>query len=175
MCTSALFTKWTYTCLTITLDVYEAFVNLEESFQEGQFYAQITQNLLLYLQMFYEWGPWCVKSHQRSADSIAEEITLVKRFKLPLAIISAQKTVWQGLSGRSFQASHYQVQCKALTSTPSNTFGLNWNRDCEPGLLIQHQCLTSQRSSTEWIGKHSHRNTPKKGPTISAMRRITEL
>ena len=26
---------------------------------------------------------------------------------------------------------------RALTSTPSNTFGMNWNADCEPGLIAQ--------------------------------------
>jgi hypothetical protein len=30
---------------------------------------------------------------------------------------------------------------RALTSTSSNTFGMNWNADCEPGLIAQHQCL----------------------------------
>ncbi len=44
----------TYACLTIESEVYEAFVNPEESFREGPFYAQITQNLLLYLRMFHE-------------------------------------------------------------------------------------------------------------------------
>ena len=30
---------------------------------------------------------------------------------------------------------------RALTSTPFNTFGLNWNADCEPGLIAQnHSC-----------------------------------
>ena len=33
---------------------------------------------------------------------------------------------------------------RALTSTPSNTFGMNWNADCEPDLIAQHQCLTSR-------------------------------
>ncbi len=37
--------------------IYKAFVNLEESFQEGQFYTHITQNLLLYLQMLNERSP----------------------------------------------------------------------------------------------------------------------
>ena len=32
---------------------------------------------------------------------------------------------------------------RALTSTPSNTFGMNWNADCEPSLIVQHQCLIS--------------------------------
>ena len=32
---------------------------------------------------------------------------------------------------------------RALTSFASNTFGMNWNADCEPGLIAQHQCLTS--------------------------------
>lgn len=33
---------------------------------------------------------------------------------------------------------------RVLTSTSSNTFGMNWNGDQEPGLFVQHQCLTSQ-------------------------------
>ena len=32
---------------------------------------------------------------------------------------------------------------RALTSTPSNTFGMNWNADCEPDLIAQHQSLNS--------------------------------
>ncbi len=39
------------------IGVYEAFVNPEEGFREGPFYTQITQNVLLYLRMFHEWGP----------------------------------------------------------------------------------------------------------------------
>ena len=27
---------------------------------------------------------------------------------------------------------------RALSSTPSNTFGMNWNADCEPDLIAQH-------------------------------------
>ncbi len=38
-----------HTRLTIKSDVYEAFVNLEESFREGLFYGQIALNLLTYL------------------------------------------------------------------------------------------------------------------------------
>lgn len=38
-------------------DVYEAFVNPEESFQKGLLYVQITQNLLTYLRKIHEWGP----------------------------------------------------------------------------------------------------------------------
>ncbi len=41
--------SFTYTCLTIKSDVYEALVNLEESFREGLFYGQIALNLLTYL------------------------------------------------------------------------------------------------------------------------------
>ncbi len=26
---------------------------------------------------------------------------------------------------------------------PANTFGMNWNADCEPGLISQYQCWTS--------------------------------
>ena len=32
---------------------------------------------------------------------------------------------------------------QSLISTPSNTFGMNWNVDCEPCLIAQHQCPTS--------------------------------
>ena len=32
---------------------------------------------------------------------------------------------------------------RALTSTPSYTFGMNWNADSEPGLIAHHQCPTS--------------------------------
>ena len=32
---------------------------------------------------------------------------------------------------------------RVLTSTPSNTFGMNLNADCKPGLIAQHQCPTS--------------------------------
>ena len=39
---------------------------------------------------------------------------------------------------------------RALTSTPSNTFGMNWNTNLEPGLIAQHQCLTSLMLVTEW-------------------------
>ncbi len=60
---SPLFTNdWnslTYT-FNYQIDIYEAFVNPEESFREGLFYAQITQNLFLYLRMFHEWGPMCL-------------------------------------------------------------------------------------------------------------------
>ena len=32
---------------------------------------------------------------------------------------------------------------RALTSTPSNTFRMNWSTRCEPGLITHHQCGTS--------------------------------
>ena len=38
----------------------------------------------------------------------------------------------------------------ALTSTPSITFGMNWNTDCEPGLIAQHQYPTSLMLLAEW-------------------------
>uniref|UniRef100_A0A4W5MN69 Diacylglycerol kinase n=1 Tax=Hucho hucho TaxID=62062 RepID=A0A4W5MN69_9TELE len=43
------------------------------------------------------------------------------------------RSVWKNLPGLH----------RALTSTTSNTFGMNWNADCEPGLIAQYQCLTS--------------------------------
>ena len=39
---------------------------------------------------------------------------------------------------------------RALTSTPSSTFGMNWNADCKPGLIDQHQCPTSLMLVIEW-------------------------
>uniref|UniRef100_A0AAZ3RCV3 Tc1-like transposase DDE domain-containing protein n=1 Tax=Oncorhynchus tshawytscha TaxID=74940 RepID=A0AAZ3RCV3_ONCTS len=41
--------------------------------------------------------------------------------------------VWKNLTGLH----------RALTSTPSNTFWMNWCTDYEPGLIGQHQCPTS--------------------------------
>ena len=35
------------------------------------------------------------------------------------------RLVWKNLTGLH----------RGLTSTPSNTFGMNWNTDCEPGLI----------------------------------------
>ena len=43
------------------------------------------------------------------------------------------RLVWKNLTGLH----------RALTSTTSNTFRMNCNADCEPGLITQHQCLTS--------------------------------
>ena len=43
------------------------------------------------------------------------------------------RLVWKNLTGLQ----------RALTSTPLNTFRMNWNGDCEPGLIVQHQCPTS--------------------------------
>jgi hypothetical protein len=34
-----------------------------------------------------------------------------------------------------------ELDCPA--QSPSNTFGMNWNADCEPGLIAQHQCPNS--------------------------------
>ena len=39
------------------------------------------------------------------------------------------RSVWKNLTGLH----------GALTSTPSNTFGMNWNADCEPDIIAQHQ------------------------------------
>ena len=58
---------------------------------------------------------------------------------------------------------------RALTSTPLNTFGMNWNVDCKPGLLTQYQCLTSRilfrlnahkfrLTHTKSCGKPSHKS-----------------
>ena len=64
------------------------------------------------------------------------------------------RSMWKNLTGLH----------RALTSTPSNTFGspihrhkcvksnggMNWNGDCEPGLIVQHQCTTSLMLVAEW-------------------------
>uniref|UniRef100_A0AAZ3PLM5 Uncharacterized protein n=1 Tax=Oncorhynchus tshawytscha TaxID=74940 RepID=A0AAZ3PLM5_ONCTS len=44
------------------------------------------------------------------------------------------RLVWKNLTGLH----------RALTTTLSNTFVMNWNSDCEPGLIAQHQCPTSR-------------------------------
>jgi hypothetical protein len=43
------------------------------------------------------------------------------------------RSVWRNLTGLH----------RALTSTPSKTFAMNWNSDCEPGLIAEHQWLIS--------------------------------
>jgi hypothetical protein len=43
------------------------------------------------------------------------------------------RSVWKNLTGLH----------RALTSTPSNTFKMNWNANCEPGLIAHLQCPTS--------------------------------
>ena len=44
------------------------------------------------------------------------------------------RSVWKNLTGLH----------RALISTQSNIFGMNWNADCDPGLIAQHQCLTAK-------------------------------
>ena len=39
------------------------------------------------------------------------------------------RSVWKNFTGLH----------RALTSIPFNTFGMNWNANCEPGLIAQHQ------------------------------------
>jgi len=49
---------------------------------------------------------------------------------------------------------------RALTYSPMKSFGMNWNEDCEPDLLAQHQYLTTEMLC--WTnGQNSHRNTLK--------------
>ena len=43
------------------------------------------------------------------------------------------RSVWKNLTGLH----------RALTSTPSNAFGMNSNGDCESGLITQHKYPTS--------------------------------
>jgi hypothetical protein len=43
------------------------------------------------------------------------------------------RSVWKNLTGLH----------RALTSTLSDTFGMNRNTDCKPGLIVKHQCPTS--------------------------------
>ena len=58
------------------------------------------------------------------------------------------RSVWKNLTGLH----------RALTSTPSNTFGMTWYTDCEPGLIAQHQCRPHECS---WLnGSKSRSNAP---------------
>ena len=49
--------------------------------------------------------------------------------------------VWKNLTG---------LLHGALISTPSNIFGMNWNADCEPGLIAQHKCPNVLILVAEW-------------------------
>uniref|UniRef100_A0AAZ3SH37 Transposable element Tc1 transposase n=1 Tax=Oncorhynchus tshawytscha TaxID=74940 RepID=A0AAZ3SH37_ONCTS len=46
------------------------------------------------------------------------------------------------------------------TSTTSKTLGMNWNTDCEPGLIAQHQCPTSLMLSCGWMEEGPRSNVP---------------
>lgn len=50
-----------------------------------------------------------------------------------------KKNVFPTVEWKNFKGLH-----SALTSTPSNTVGMNWDTDCEPGLITEHQWPTSQ-------------------------------
>ena len=43
------------------------------------------------------------------------------------------RSMWKNLTGLH----------RFLTSTTLNIFGINWNANCKPGLIAQHQCPTS--------------------------------
>jgi hypothetical protein len=58
------------------------------------------------------------------------------------------KSMWKNLTGLH----------RALTSTPSITFGMNWNSNCEPGLITQHQCPTSLMLL--WLNGSPYSNIP---------------
>ena len=62
------------------------------------------------------------------------------------------RLVWKNLTGLH----------SALTSTPSNSFGMNWNAGCESGLIAPRQCPTSLMLS--WLMEASPRS---KIPTSS--------
>ncbi len=57
-------------------------------------------------------------------------------------------STWQRPSAQSHKEIVFPVWCRrtgllrALTSTPSNTFGMNWNTNCKPDPITQHQCWT---------------------------------
>lgn len=46
---------------------------------------------------------------------------------------------------------------RALTSTLLNTYGMTWNIDCKPGLLLQHQYLSLQMLL--WLNWHKFPQT----------------
>lgn len=46
--------------------------------------------------------------------------------------------------------------CRALTSTLLNTFGMNWNANYKPSLLILHQYLTLWRRFFFVLLQHEH-------------------
>ncbi len=73
---------------------------------------------------------------------------------------------WMSLVWKNSTGPH-----KALTLTPSNTFGMNWNGDCEPGFLVQ-QCLTSQMhywmNAQKFQQKHLVESLPKRVEAVIA-------
>jgi hypothetical protein len=70
---------------------------------------------------------------------------------------------------------------RALTSIPSNIFGMNWNADCEPGLIAQHPCRTSLMLMAEWkqvptsMFQHLVESLPRRVETVIAEKREPTL
>ncbi len=83
---------------------YEAFFNLEESFREGLFYMQITQNVLLYLHNFHEWGQMHESNtnvtHPISFSTVYVQLRLFTRIQAKMGIwytfiyLSVLKETW---------------------------------------------------------------------------------
>ena len=76
------------------------------------------------------------------------------------------RSVWKNLTGLH----------TALTSTPLNTFGRNWNTNCEPGLITQHQCPTTALVA-EWkqvpaaMFQHLAESLPRRVEVVRAAKR----
>ncbi len=71
------------------------------------------------------------------AVSIPAWLCFSAQSKVHNDMVNWMSLTWKNLTGPD----------RTLTSTPSNTFGMNWNGDCEPGFLVQHHC------SIRWMGK----------------------
>ena len=93
----------------------------------GHVFAGVSCNGSCYLlPSSWFFATWCA-----AGKSLLQRLSCFEHLTVRFGVSSVDslRTVWD----------HHRT----LTTTPSNTFGINWNADDEPGLIAQHQCLNS--------------------------------
>lgn len=84
-----------------------------------------------------------------------------KNKTLPVNIFAGSNyisfTTFFGKTEKSFLGDRVGLACTvlALTSTPSDTFRMNWNFHCEQGFIARHQWLTTLTLLWGWVPEES--------------------
>lgn len=99
------------------------------------------------LEIFYDSMCWRRSCETIKSSRTAKVTDLVVRLNdiwedgVPPTL---QQFVCFDMTSQVYEEIVFQVWCgRTWPSTPSNTFKLNWNADCEPDLITRRQCQTS--------------------------------